>query len=223
MSVAFLLLTYLFASIPVGLVLTTVWGNDVDLRMTGSGNIGATNVARVFGWRIAAATLVLDASKGLVPVLLAPLFGLDGALWATAVAGAAFVGHCYPIYLEFRGGKGVATGAGAMLGIAAVPTAIAAGIWAILLKLTGRSSVASLVATLTLLIACAVLEPRALFATCLLTVGIVFTHAPNIRRLLRGEESEVVRPVRLGRRKADTLTAEEALSQGPGGGASGEW
>jgi glycerol-3-phosphate acyltransferase PlsY len=208
MSLAYLLLVYLIAAIPFVLILTTVWGNGVDLRMAGSGNIGATNVARVFGWRIAAATLLLDLSKGLLPVLLAPFFGLDGMVWATVIAMVAFLGHCYPVYLEFRGGKGVATGAGGMLGIAPIPTAIAVGIWALLLAISGKSSVASLCA---------------LTATLFLAVGITLTHTPNIRRLVRGEESEVVRPVRLGNRGTTELTAEEALSQGPGGGASGEW
>ncbi|MFT6818640.1 MAG: glycerol-3-phosphate acyltransferase PlsY, partial [Myxococcota bacterium] len=219
MSLAYLLLVYLIAAIPFGLILTTVWGNGVDLRMAGSGNIGATNVARVFGWRIAAATLLLDLSKGLLPVLLAPFFGLDGMVWATVIAMVAFLGHCYPVYLEFRGGKGVATGAGGMLGIAPIPTAIAVGIWALLLAISGKSSVASLCATIGLVVACVVLNRPALTATLFLAVGITLTHTPNIRRLVRGEESEVVRPVRLGNRGTTELTAEEALSQGPGGGA----
>jgi glycerol-3-phosphate acyltransferase PlsY len=223
MSLAYLLMVYLFAAIPFGLILTTVWGNDVDLRMAGSGNIGTTNVARVFGWRIAGATLLLDMSKGLFPVLLAPFFGLDGMFWATVVALTAFIGHCYPVYLEFRGGKGVATGAGGMLGIAPIPTAIAAGVWGLILAISGRGSVASLCATIGLVVACVFLNRPALTATLFLAVGITLTHTPNIRRLLRGEESEVVRPVRLGKSGSNELTAEEALSQGPGGGASGEW
>lgn len=223
MSVAYLLLVYLFAAIPFGLILTTVWGNDVDLRMAGSGNIGATNVARLFGWRIAATTLLLDMSKGLLPVLLAPFFGLDGMAWATVVALTAFLGHCYPVYLEFRGGKGVATGAGGMLGIAPIPTAIAAAIWGLVLTVSGRSSVASLCATIGLVVACVVLNRPALAATLFLAVGITLTHTPNIRRLLRGEENEVVRPVRLGKPGSQELTAEEALSQGPGGGDMGDW
>ena len=223
MALVYLFLTYLLAATPVGLILTTVWGNDVDLRMAGSGNIGTTNVARVFGWRIALTTLALDASKGLLPVLAAPLFGLHGIGWATAVAIAAFLGHCYPVYLEFRGGKGVATSAGAMLAIAPVPTAIAAAVWGAVLAASGRSSLGSLCATLALIGACVFLAPKALPAILILAVGIVLTHTPNIRRLLRGEENEVVRPVRLGSKKQGELTAEEALAQGPAGGERGDW
>lgn len=223
MWLAYLLLVYLLAAVPFGLILTTVFGNEVDLRLAGSGNIGATNVARVFGWRIAALALLLDLLKGLLPVLVAPLFGLDGLAWATAVAITAFAGHCYPVYLEFRGGKGVATGAGAMLGIAPIPTLVAGTVWGLLLALSGRSSLASLTATLSLVGLCAWLLPGALPATLLLATGIAITHTPNIRRLVRGEESSVVRPVRLQRRNNDELTADEALSQGPAGGESGEW
>ena len=223
MSLVYLLLVYLFAATPMGLILTTLWGNDVDLRLAGSGNIGTTNVARVFGWRIALTTLALDASKGLLPVLLAPVFGLEGIGWATAVAITAFLGHCYPVYLEFRGGKGVATSAGAMAAIAPIPTAIAALVWGGLLAISGRSSLASLCATLALIAACAWLSLHALPAILILAVGIVLTHTPNIRRLVAGEEASVVRPVRLGTRKDGELTAEEALAQGPAGGERGEW
>lgn len=110
-----------------------------------------------------------------------------------------------------------------MLGIAPIPTLVAGTVWGLLLALSGRSSLASLTATLSLVGLCAWLLPGALPATLLLATGIAITHTPNIRRLVRGEESSVVRPVRLQRRNNDELTADEALSQGPAGGESGEW
>lgn len=223
MALLYLLLTYLLAAVPFGVVLTTLYGSDVDLRPTGSGNIGATNVARVFGWRMAVAVLALDLLKGLVPVLLAPWFGLDGIAWGSIVALVAFAGHCWPVYLELRGGKGVATSAGAMLALAPIPTAIAAVAWGGTLAASGRSSLSSLLAALVLVIACAFLAPAALPATLLLALGIALTHTPNIRRLMRGEESAVVPPVRWGRQQTRPISAEEVLSQGPAGGATGDW
>jgi len=94
----FLLWTYVVAAIPFGLVLTTLWGAEGDLRNEGSGNIGATNVARVFGWKLAAPVLVLDAGKGAVPVLIANLWWPQaGPFWLALVAITAFVGHCWSV------------------------------------------------------------------------------------------------------------------------------
>jgi acyl phosphate:glycerol-3-phosphate acyltransferase len=214
--VLYLLLVYLVAAVPFGLVLTTLYGGDVDVRTAGSGNIGATNVARVYGWRLAGPALGLDLLKGYLPVLLAP-FVLDAGLWwATLVGAVAFVGHCWPVYLEFRGGKGVATGAGVMLAIAPVPTLFASVLWGLVLALTGRSSVAALTATVGLVALAAWLRPGVLPVAALLALGIAARHVANIRRLVRGEESQVVRPVRWNRR-TDTLTPEEVLAQGPAG------
>ena len=102
---------YLLGSIPFGLILTNLSGGE-DLRKTGSGNIGATNVLRTDNKRLAAATLLLDGAKGVVAVLVAKLFGPDIAIVA---ATGAFLGHLFPIWLKFRGGKGVATALGILL------------------------------------------------------------------------------------------------------------
>src|SRR5690606_36079791 len=125
-------------AVPVGVVVTTLFGGDEDVRREGSGNIGATNVARVHGWRLAVPVMILDVGKGLVPVLVAGwawpglLPGVELA-WLTAVGLVAFLGHCYPIYLAFHGGKGVATGAGAILAIAPLPTLVAVATWGVVL------------------------------------------------------------------------------------------
>jgi glycerol-3-phosphate acyltransferase PlsY len=214
----FLALTYLLAAVPFGVVVTTLWGGDVDIRSAGSGNIGATNVARVYGWRVAVAVLALDALKGLLPVLLAwAAFGDGPVLGIVAVV--AFVGHCWPVYLEFRGGKGVATAAGAMLGLAPLPTLLAGATWGLLLAITGKSSVAALGATLGMLGFVVFFAPEAAWVGALLAIGIVVRHLTNIGRIVRGEEAEIVRPVRWSRR-GESATAEDALHQDPGGGAA---
>lgn len=218
---AFVVLTYLFAALPFGLVLTTLYGGDVDIRASGSGNIGATNVARVYGWKLAAWVLALDMSKGLLPVLVAGWMwpelgvGLQGV-----VALVAFIGHCWPIYLELRGGKGVATGAGAMLALVPVPTLIAAALWGGLLAVTGRSSVAALGATISLVLLCLALSPGELPVVVLLGVGLVYRHLPNIQRLVSGDEAAVIRRVSWGRGRSageQESDFDALLNQGPAG------
>lgn len=215
-EVALLLLTWLGAGIPFGLVVTTLYGGDDDIRSAGSGNIGATNVARVYGWRLAGPVLALDMGKGLVPVLFARLAWPDATLlWLGLVGLAAFLGHCFSVFLELRGGKGVATGAGALLGIVPLPTLGAIACWVGLLALAGRSSVAALGSALALVAIVWVWVPAALPVVLLFALGIAATHTPNIRRLVRGEESAIVRPVRWGR--ADRQRAADLLDQPPAG------
>ncbi len=215
----FLIFTYLFASVPFGLVLGTLYGEDVDIRSSGSGNIGATNVARVHGWKLAAPALLLDIGKGLVAVSLARwVLPEAGVLWLGLVALTAFSGHCFSIYLAFRGGKGVATGAGAMLAITPAPTLIAMASWGLLLAISGRSSVASLGATGALLVAVWQLDSGVMPVAVAIGVGIVGAHVQNIGRLVRGEEARVVGKVRWGR-----VTEEDPralLEVGPGGQAA---
>jgi glycerol-3-phosphate acyltransferase PlsY len=220
--VVFLLLTYLAASIPFGLAITSLYGGDTDIRAAGSGNIGATNVARIYGWRLAIPVLVLDMAKGAIPVLIGTWMWPDsGTLWLLLLAAAPFMGHCFSIFLEFRGGKGVATGAGVLLTLAPLPLLGAVVVWAGLLAFFGRSSMASLISALILLIFSAWLELDALPAVLLLCAGIAYTHATNIQRLVRGEEKQIVRPVRWGRpvesraKGADVLN-ESISGRGPG-------
>jgi len=221
MPVVYLALVYLLAAVPFGLVITTLYGGDVDVRAAGSGNIGATNVARVYGWTIAVPVLLLDALKGLLPVLLAPFVWDAGLPWQGLVGLVAFIGHCWPVYLEFRGGKGVATGAGMMLGLAPVPTLFAIALWGAVLGLTGRSSIAALVATAGLVGLTGFLAFGALPFAGLLAIGILVRHTSNIGRIVRGEEQQVVRGVRWNRR-ATGPSAEAALAQGPAGGDASE-
>lgn len=213
---AWIVLTYLVAAIPFGLVLTTLYGGDVDIRSTGSGNVGATNVARVYGWKLAAGALTLDVAKGAVFTGLARLLWPDVGLWfAGLVAATAFLAHCFSVYLEFRGGKGVATGAGGMLAISPIPALCAAAVWAVTLKVTGRSSVAALLAATSLIGWSYWLDLSAMPVVLFLAAGIAYTHVSNIRRLMAGEEAQIVRSVRWGRRQVPDPAA--LLEQGPAG------
>lgn len=223
MTVLWLVWTYLVASIPFGLVVTTLWGGDEDIRTTGSGNIGATNVARVHGWRLAGAVIALDVAKGFLPVLGARLLWPDaGHLLLGTVLLTAFLAHCFPVWLEFRGGKGVATGAGGLLALAPWVTMPAVAVWLTVLGVSGRSSVAALTATLSIVLFSWWVDPSVLGVVVVLALGILLTHVPNLRRLVRGEESALIRPVRWGR-QAPVLDADRVLEEGPAGQAPPVW
>jgi glycerol-3-phosphate acyltransferase PlsY len=190
---------YLLGAIPFGLLLARSRG--VDIRTVGSGNIGATNVWRHLGRAWGITTLVLDAIKGFVPAFVFPrlavgLLGFGGALdlLGLACGVAAIAGHNWPVYLKFRGGKGVATSAGVLLGIA--PLAVAAGlvVWLALFFTTHYVSVASMGAGLTVAAAGWVLYAgvsRALPVTLtLLALIVVWRHRSNIHRLRQRTESK---------------------------------
>ncbi|MEZ5926400.1 MAG: glycerol-3-phosphate 1-O-acyltransferase PlsY [Hyphomicrobiaceae bacterium] len=200
-----LLLGYLLGAIPFGLILTRAAGLG-DIRQVGSGNIGATNVLRTGNKRLAAATLVLDALKGTVAVLIAKLFFGDTAgLWAGL---AAFVGHLFPIWLGFKGGKGVATYIGVMLGTAWPLALVFSGVWLVVALLLRTSSLAALAAAMaTPFVALAGLGDHiiawrgSLVVLTLAMSALVFIrHHANIRRLINGTEP------RIGAKKPDENT-----------------
>ena len=187
---AALVLGYLLGSIPFGLVFTRIAGLG-DVRAIGSGNIGATNVLRTGRKDIAAATLAADLLKGTVAVLIAgALYGSDGAMLGGL---GAFLGHVFPVWLKFRGGKGVATYLGVLLGLAWPAALIFAAIWIAVAFLTRFSSAAALVASLaTPVVLLAVLdENRIAGLFVVLTVILFIRHAENIRRLIAGTESRI--------------------------------
>jgi len=179
---------YLLGSIPFGLILTKLAGLG-DLRQIGSGNIGATNVLRAGGKGLAALTLLLDAAKGTAAVWLGAQFGPEAALFGGL---GAFLGHLYPVWLGFRGGKGVATYVGVLLGLY-WPAAIAFCIlWLLVAYRTRYSSLAALVASAASLAALALTGQWRLAALfLLLTVLLYIRHADNIRRLSKGEEARI--------------------------------
>ncbi len=183
------LLGYAFGSVPFGLLLTRMAGLG-DVRAIGSGNIGATNVLRTGNKWLAAGTLLLDLAKGLVPVLLAWRWFPD---WVGLTAIAAVVGHCFPVWLRFKGGKGVATNAGVSFGLG-WPIGLAyALVWLGVLALTRISSLAGMSAVIAAAVAAWVVLPRFGVETTVIALLIVFLHRENIRRLLAGTEPKVGR------------------------------
>jgi len=183
-----LALGYLLGSIPFGVILTRLGGAG-DLRTIGSGNIGATNVLRTGRKGLAAATLLLDAAKGAVAVLLVQRFLPGEELLAAA---AALVGHCYPIWLGFRGGKGVATLLGVVLALHWPVGLVYALVWIAMLALFRISSLAGLTAAASSPLAAA-LTGRFDLVLLLLALGLIvlWKHRENIDRLLSGTEPKV--------------------------------
>ncbi len=183
------LLAYLLGSIPFGIVMARLFGLG-DLRQVGSGNIGATNVLRTGNKVAAFLTLVLDAGKGAIAVVIARVtLGEDTAQLAGF---AAFLGHCYPIFLGFRGGKGVATALGTLLALALPLGAAACAVWAATAGLFRISSLAALVAAASSPLAAVLLgRPDALLVSIALATLIFIRHASNIRRLVHGEEPRI--------------------------------
>ena len=182
------LLAYLVGSIPVGLVLTRIAGLG-DIRDIGSGNIGATNVLRTGNKTLAALTLLLDVAKGVVPVLAGARFGPDMAVIA---AGAAVIGHIFPVWLRFRGGKGVATGVGAVFVLSWPVGLVCLATWLALVAATRYVSLGSTAAAIAAPIAAYWLADAQRAAVMILIAAlIVMRHHANIRRLLKGEETKI--------------------------------
>lgn len=183
-------LGYGLGSIPFGLILTRLTGAG-DLRAIGSGNIGATNVLRTGRKGLAAATLLLDMLKGVVAVMIGQRFGQDYA----ALAGlAAFLGHIYPVWLKFRGGKGVATMLGVTLALHWGVGVIFALVWLGALLVTRISSVGGMAAALSAPIAAALMAlPGLVYALLMMALIVIWKHQENIRRLLEGTEPKVGR------------------------------
>jgi acyl phosphate:glycerol-3-phosphate acyltransferase len=184
------LLGYLSGSIPFGLLLTRFVGGR-DLRTIGSGNIGATNVLRTGRKDLAAATLLLDAAKAAVPVLVAGRFG---ETYALAAAIGAFLGHVFPIWLGFAGGKGVATLIGCLFGLWWPAGLIFCAVWLGVAFFTRYSSASALAASLTAPLVLLSFGRRLEAAVCLALACILwFKHGPNIKRLLDGSETKIGR------------------------------
>lgn len=185
-----LALGYAMGSVPFGLLLTRIAGMG-DVRDIGSGNIGATNVLRMGNKGLAAATLLLDALKGFVSVYLA------SAYWGQTAAGIAAVGailgHCFPIWLKFKGGKGVATNAGVSFGLLWPIGAAYAGTWLLVLAIFRYSSLAGILAVSVTPIIAWQIEATRVFVPYLIAIGllIIWLHRANIGRLLSGEEPKV--------------------------------
>jgi glycerol-3-phosphate acyltransferase PlsY len=183
------LLSYLAGSIPFGLLVTRALGLG-DVRKIGSGNIGATNVLRTGNKAAAAATLILDAAKGTVPVLLARAY-LDEP--AAQIAGlGAFLGHLFPVWLKFQGGKGVATFLGVVLALAWPVGLIACATWLLVAATARISSLSALVAAAMTPVWLWVLGPReAAWLGAVLAALVLIRHHANIRRMIAGTEPRI--------------------------------
>jgi acyl phosphate:glycerol-3-phosphate acyltransferase len=197
-----LVLSYFVGAIPTSYLAGRLF-RGIDLREHGSKNLGATNVYRTLGWRYAIPVGLVDVAKGAVPVLLFAPQVSDSQLFALACGIAAIVGHVYSVFVRFRGGKGVATAAGVMLGLTPLALGVAALAWGVMLRLTGYVSLSSIAAAAVFPVAVYFLErpdrPEILWLDALVALAIIWLHRANIRRLLNGTES------RFGRRPAPSV------------------
>ncbi|MHA6719206.1 glycerol-3-phosphate 1-O-acyltransferase PlsY [Sphingomonas sp. RS6] len=183
-----LLIGYLLGSIPFGVLLTRIAGAG-DLRQIGSGNIGATNVLRTGRKGLAAATLLLDMLKGVAAVLIAARLGPAGPMLAGT---AAFIGHCYPVWLGFRGGKGVATLMGIVVALYWPAGLIYAAMWLTLLATVRISSVAGMAAAISAPVSVAYFgEVDLVLMLLALALIVLWKHRENIDRLMSGSEPRI--------------------------------
>ena len=187
-EILLLICSYLLGSVPTGLLLARAFG--VDIRGTGSGNIGATNVYRTMGRKVGILTLVGDCLKGLVPVLAAKWLGLSDA-WVAGIGLAAFLGHVYTVFLGFKGGKGVATALGVFLGIAPLSLLGALAVFALVLYRWRYVSAASLAAAaiIPVLVTVITAKPELIVMSCAIAAIVIFRHRENIARLRAGTET----------------------------------
>ncbi len=200
-AVLWLLASYLVGAIPTSYLLSRFFAG-IDLRQHGSGNLGATNLYRVLGWKYAIPAAVVDIAKGFIPVLVFAPRVSDSQLFALACGVAAIVGHVFSVFVGFKGGKGVATAAGVMLGLAPVALAVSAVVWAVLVRFTGYVSLGSIAAAAVLPLAVYTLEdsgtPALFWIAAAIAAAVIILHRRNIQRLLKGTEN------RFGRRAAST-------------------
>ena len=187
-----IIIGYLIGSIPTGVLIVRLIKPEVDLRSIGSGNIGATNVSRAIGSAWGVVTMLGDCLKGLLPVLLAQKMGVSPAV--AAMAGiAAFMGHIYSIYLDFKGGKGVATALGVFLGVAPLAAVLALFVWVGTSVIARTTTVGALSAAIAIPILVVGVTPPgpfrapAIITALLLTPTVFYTHRENIKRIAKGQ------------------------------------
>ncbi len=200
-AVLWLAASYFIGAIPTSYLLSRFFAG-IDLRKQGSGNLGATNLYRVLGWKYAIPAALVDIAKGFVPVVVFAPRETSSQLFALACGVAAIIGHVFSVFVGFKGGKGVATAAGVMLGLTPLALAASAAVWASMVRITGYVSLASISAAAVLPVAVYLLEdgrtPALLWIAAAIAAGVIVLHRRNIERLLKGTES------RFGRRAAST-------------------
>ena len=187
MEILLIVIGYLLGSVPVGFILGLRSG--IDVRESGSGNVGATNVARVVGKRQGILTLIADTAKGFLPVILAMQLG--ASLPATILVGtAAFLGHLYPIFLKFKGGKGVATALGVFLALAPMATLVLVVLFGITVLTSRIVSLSSILTALAspILFWFLAYPPWVVGMAAFIALAITWRHQNNIRRMMNGSE-----------------------------------
>ena len=191
-AAACLLASYLLGAIPASHLAARLFAG-IDLREHGSRNLGATNLYRVLGWRYAIPVGLFDMAKGAVPVLVFAPRVSSSQLFAVACGLVAILGHVFSVFVRFRGGKGVATAAGVMLGLTPAALGVAALVWALLVFFTGYVSVGSIAAAAVLPLAVLLIErpdsSAILWIDVAVAAAIIWLHRANIRRLLNGTEN----------------------------------
>ncbi|HEY5653412.1 MAG TPA: glycerol-3-phosphate 1-O-acyltransferase PlsY [Pontiella sp.] len=195
-----LVVAYLFGAVPFGLLVAKTKG--VDIRRQGSGNIGATNVFRVIGKGWGIFTFVLDALKGFIPAFLFPQFVEEAPVWIGVVFGfAAILGHSFPVYLKFKGGKGVATSAGMLLGVTPLAVGVGFSCWVLCMIFSRIVSLSSIVAAGAVAVTAWVKDYGLVInvALTVLSALVIWLHRANIKRLLNGTEN------RFGTKKGPVL------------------
>lgn len=191
----YLIAAYILGSIPFGYVIAKYY-HGMDIQKVGSGNIGATNVYRNLGWKAGILTGVADVGKGFLPVLLARLSGVGGH-WLAVVGLAAVLGHCYPLFLHFRGGKGVSTALAALLAMSPKAALLFVITWLLVLLFQGRVSVASLAAAASMPVLIKLFFTGyggVFFFSWVAAIIIFIRHRENIDRLVAGKERALFNP-----------------------------
>lgn len=183
--------SYLIGAIPNSFIAGKLV-KGIDLREHGSGNLGASNVWRTLGPKVAIPVGILDAAKGAIPVLFIAPIASDARLFALACGIMAVVGHVFSVFVGFKGGKGVATASGVMLALTPLAVLVTMVVWLVLIRTTGFSSLASMVSAAILPLAAWLLHPAErdlVWVQALVALAIIWLHRANIRRLLAGTES----------------------------------
>jgi glycerol-3-phosphate acyltransferase PlsY len=191
-EIALVVIAYLVGSVPTAYLLVRMAVGQ-DIRTRGSGNVGGTNALRTAGWRIGIAVTLIDVVKGVLAVWLMRLYNPESG-WVAAAVLAAVLGHCYPVWLKFRGGKGVATGFGAFLVIAPLSALAALGLWFVVLAIARWVSLASMVASAAFPLLLKLIDRpdlRTLAAVSVAAVVIVLRHVSNMRKIVAGEEARI--------------------------------
>jgi glycerol-3-phosphate acyltransferase PlsY len=190
MTFLLLILAYFLGSVPTGVILTRAF-SDVDPRTQGSKNIGATNIYRTAGKKLGILTLAGDILKGVIPVAVARGV-LDSHFWIGAVALTVFLGHLYPVFLKFKGGKGIATGLGAFLALATLPAILSFFVFAAVVYKSRYISLGSLTAAAVFPVFLALFKPHPIYIPFAIVIGlfIFWRHRDNIQRLMAGIENK---------------------------------